>query len=147
MISIKYSNTLSIYLPGLLQLSVHPIKHTMYKLLPLICCICFSQIATAQKKDSSLVLSSSTKPFMVDAACGQCRLGLLGKGCDLAVRIEGKAYFVDGTGIDEHGDAHADDGFCKAVRKAEVRGSVVEGRFKATSFVLVKEKPMVSQKQ
>ena len=28
------------------------------------------------------------------------------KGCDLAVRIDGKSYFVEGTKIDEHGDAH-----------------------------------------
>jgi hypothetical protein len=34
-----------------------------------------------------------------------------GKACDLAVRIDGKAYFVDGTSIDSHGDAHAADGF------------------------------------
>jgi hypothetical protein len=48
----------------------------------------------------------------VEAACGECRFGLPGSGCDLAVRIDGVAYFVDGTGIDDHGDAHAQDGFC-----------------------------------
>jgi hypothetical protein len=77
---------------------------------------------------------------VVEAACGQCRLGLPGKGCDLAVRINGKAYFVDGTGIDQHGDAHAADGFCKAVRKARVQGTIVNGRFKATHFELLKTK-------
>jgi hypothetical protein len=63
-----------------------------------------------------------------------------GKSCDLAVRIDGKAYFVDGTTIDEHGDAHAEDGFCNAIRKAAVTGKVENGRFKATSFTLIKEK-------
>jgi hypothetical protein len=63
-----------------------------------------------------------------------------GHGCDLAVRIDGKSYFVDGTSIDSHGDAHANDGFCAAIRKAEVVGSIVDNRFKATSFKLLPEK-------
>ena len=56
----------------------------------------------------------------VEAACGQCKLGLEGSGCDLAARIDGAAFFVDGTKIDDHGDAHAEDGFCKAIRHAKV---------------------------
>jgi hypothetical protein len=31
------------------------------------------------------------------------------KDCELAVRIDGKPYFVDGTSLDSHGDAHAND--------------------------------------
>lgn len=75
----------------------------------------------------------------VDASCGQCKLGLKGKGCSLAVRVNGKAYFVDGTDIDSHGDAHADNGFCNKIRKAQVQGEVVNGRFKATYFKLFPE--------
>ncbi|MEC5167277.1 hypothetical protein RCH18_003029 [Flavobacterium sp. PL11] len=60
-----------------------------------------------------------------------------GNGCDLAVRIDGNAYFVDGTSIDSHGDAHANDGFCAKIRKAEVLGKIVENRYKVTSFKLV----------
>ena len=74
---------------------------------------------------------------IVEASCGQCNFKLKGKGCDLAIRMDGKAYFVDGTKIDEHGDAHADDGFCNAIRKAEVSGKVVNDRFVATSFKLL----------
>jgi Family of unknown function (DUF6370) len=74
---------------------------------------------------------------LVDAACGECQFKLPGKSCDLAVRIKGKAYFVDGTSIDEHGDAHAKDGFCNAVRKANVQGELVNGRFKVSYFKLV----------
>lgn len=93
--------------------------------------------ANAQSKN----LPDSTKKLqLVEASCGQCQFAMTGKkGCDLAVRIDGKAYFVDGTKIDEHGDAHAADGFCEAIRKAEVQGEVVDGRFKATYFKLVKE--------
>ena len=49
---------------------------------------------------------SPGREIIAEAACGQCQLGLAGDSCDLAVRIAGKAYFVDGTGIDDHGDAH-----------------------------------------
>ena len=77
---------------------------------------------------------------IVEAACGQCKFNMEGKGCDLAVRIKGKSYFVDGTKIDDHGDAHAKNGFCEKVRKAEVRGSIVKNRFVATSFKLLPEK-------
>jgi hypothetical protein len=62
-----------------------------------------------------------------------------GKGCNLAVRIDGKAYFLDGTKIDEHGDAHADDGFCNKIRKARVSGTIVNDRFVATGFKLLPE--------
>ncbi|TKB96395.1 hypothetical protein FA046_14290 [Pedobacter cryophilus] len=77
---------------------------------------------------------------VAEVSCGQCNFQLkTQKGCDLAVRIDGKAYFVDGTKIDDHGDAHADDGFCNAIKKAQVKGTIVKGRFKATSFKLLKE--------
>ena len=59
------------------------------------------------------------------------------KGCDLAVRIEGKSYFVEGTKLDDHGDAHAKDGFCSAIRKAEVYGEIVNEKYVATSFILL----------
>ncbi|MBF9237224.1 hypothetical protein I2I05_07425 [Hymenobacter sp. BT683] len=77
--------------------------------------------------------------MLLATACGQCRLGLPGKGCDLAVRFQGRAYFVTGTGIDSHGDAHARDGFCNAVRQARVRGAVVNNQFKVSYFQLVPE--------
>ncbi len=74
---------------------------------------------------------------IVDVSCGECNFGLKGKSCDLAVRIKGKAYFVDGTNINDHGDAHAENGFCNAVRKAEVQGELVDNRFKVTYFKLI----------
>jgi hypothetical protein len=91
---------------------------------------CFAFVASAQT-------DTTQKAQLVEASCGQCKFGLKAKGCDLAVRINGKAYFVDGTAIDDHGDAHADDGFCNAIRKAEVKGEVVNGRFKASYFKLL----------
>ena len=76
---------------------------------------------------------------VVEAACGQCQFKMTEKsGCDLAVKIDGKSYFVDGTTIHDHGDAHADDGFCETIRQVEVKGEIIDGRFNAESFTLVK---------
>ncbi|MBZ4044472.1 MULTISPECIES: DUF6370 family protein [Flavobacterium] len=80
------------------------------------------------------------KPTIVEASCGECQFGMKGKSCDLAVRIDGKSYFVDGTTIHDHGDAHAEKGFCNAISKALVTGEIVNNRFKATSFKLIEEK-------
>ncbi|MGO4906021.1 DUF6370 family protein [Flavobacterium sp. W20_MBD1_R3] len=91
-------------------------------------------LANAQDK------KEAPKPETIEASCGQCQFGMEGYGCELAVRIDGKPYLVDGTSIDSHGDAHANNGFCSSIRKAEVVGKVVDGRFKATSFKLLPEK-------
>ena len=97
--------------------------------------ISFDAAAQAQPDTTK---PDKTKELMeVEAACGQCQFELSGTGCNLAVRIKGKAYFVDGTAIDDHGDAHAKDGFCNAVRRANVQGIVKDNRFKSSYFKLV----------
>ena len=70
--------------------------------------------------------------------CGQCQFEMTSQeGCDLAVKIEGESYFVDGFNIDDFGDAHAKHtGFCEVIRKAEVSGTIINNRFIATSIVL-----------
>jgi hypothetical protein len=86
----------------------------------------------------SVNAQDKAKTQIVEVSCGQCQFGMKGKaGCDLAVRIDGKTYFVDGTDINKHGDAHAADGFCSAVRKAEVVGEVKNDRFVVTEFKLL----------
>ena len=94
---------------------------------------------SCQHNGDSAKSSSQNEAFFAEAACGECQFGLDGESCDLAVRIAWKPYFVDGTGIDDHGDAHAGDGFCNAVRKASVQGEIVNGRFVAKLFALVPE--------
>jgi len=76
---------------------------------------------------------------LVEASCGQCQFNMKGSGCDLAIRIDNNSYYVEGTDIDDHGDAHADDGFCEAIKKAEVSGKIVDRRFVASSFKIVQE--------
>jgi hypothetical protein len=88
-------------------------------------------LVNAQDKKEKL------KSQIVETSCGQCRFGMEGHDCELAVRIDGKSYFVDGTSIDAHGDAHAGDGFCTTIRKAEVVGEIIDNRFKVSSFKLI----------
>lgn len=103
--------------------------------------IFFASTSFSQNKHHKITIADSSKPIeIVEASCGQCKFGLKGKGCALAVRINNKAYFVDGTSIDEYGDAHAKDGFCETIRKAEVQGTVVNNKYKATYFKLLPDK-------
>ena len=111
---------MKITIVGLLFMSLFAIKATAQ---------INSETAPAQNKESELQI--------VEVSCGQCNFGLPGKGCELAVRIEGEAYFVDGAKIDDHGDAHASDGLCTTIRKAHVKGTIVDNRFKSKYFKVI----------
>jgi Family of unknown function (DUF6370) len=86
---------------------------------------------------NSQTKTEQQKPQIVEVACGLCKFDMVGLDCELAVRIDKKTYYVDGTTIDAHGDAHAKDGFCQAIRKAQVVGEIVDDRFKVSSFKLL----------
>lgn len=93
----------------------------------LICCILVFSIACANPEKQ-----------IVELSCGQCQFGLTSQdGCDLAVRMGDKAYFVDGADIDDFGDAHdKDTGFCEVIRTAEVSGTIVNNRFEVQTIEL-----------
>lgn len=102
----------------------------LYFVLLLLCSLTtFGQAAKKELKNQ-----------IVEASCGQCQFGMKAKGCDLAIRVDGKTYFVTGTKIDQHGDAHAADGFCNAIRQAKVSGTIEGDKFVATAFVLLPAK-------
>lgn len=92
---------------------------------------------TDSEEASAFAALQDDQTVEVEAACGECQFGMPGSGCDLAVRYKGETLFVAGTGIDDHGDAHAADGFCNAIKKATVRGHVEDGKFHVTDFQLV----------
>ncbi len=101
-------------------------------------------VNNAKPADGAPNSISTTTPVIgkvVDASCGQCQFEMEGTGCELAVRIDGKSYFVDGASIDDHGDAHAADGMCNAIRKGKVTGEIRNDRFFATSFELLPAEP------
>jgi hypothetical protein len=69
------------------------------------------------------------KSQTAEAGCGSCIYSMAGvKGCQLAVKIDGKAYLVTGA---DHVDAHK---LCGAAKKAVVSGTIEGDKFVATSF-------------
>jgi len=104
----------------------------MKNLILIISVLLISFNVNAQKKE---------KTYKVMASCGTCQFNMNSEtGCALAIQFGGKKYWVDGTGINDHGDEHADDGFCNAIKKAKIQGTFEGKRFKASSFELIPEK-------
>ncbi len=116
----------------------------MKLLLTIACCCFFTMLMAQQPVATTNKLNPSIKTDTLETACGMCQFDMKGEDCALAVRIAGKGYYVDGTNIDQHGDAHAKDGFCNAIRKAAVQGAIVNNRYKVTYFKLlpVKTEPL-----
>ena len=113
----------------------------MKSLIMFLCSLFFTITAFAQTAASKTSVADADKKIqVVEVSCGKCKLGLAGKTCDMAVRIDGKAYYADGADIDSFGDAHAHDGMCNTIRKAEVQGELVDARFKITYIKLLPEK-------
>ena len=100
---------------------------------------CQNELKVSDNEEPATSITSTTQVVnqIVESSCGQCQFGMEGNGCDLAVRIDGESYYVDGAMLDDHGDAHGDDGMCNCVRQAKVSGEVADGRFTATSFELL----------
>ncbi len=95
-------------------------------------------VTNAQNNKPHISKPDATKKIQtVEVSCGECKFHLKGTSCDLAVRIKGKAYFIDGADIDSFGDAHGKMGFCNAIRKAEVQGEIVNNRFKVSYIKLL----------
>jgi Family of unknown function (DUF6370) len=105
----------------------------------ILSCITITAHAQMQQPDISKP-DPAKKIQMAEVSCGQCKFHLKGKSCDLAIRIKGKAWFADGAHIDSFGDAHAKNGFCKAISKAEVQGEIINNRFKVTYLKLLPPK-------
>ena len=102
--------------------------------------LCFSAITLfAQENKSTKQLDKSKPVYEVLASCGTCNFKMKAPGCPLAIKLEEKYYLVEGTKIDEHGDAHAEDGFCNVVKKARVQGKIKDNRFITTYFEIIKD--------
>ena len=106
--------------------------------------LCIISLITEAQTGKTKEDKQQQKPQVVEASCGECKLGLPVKPCDLIVRINSKAYFVDGTNINSHGDAHAQNRFCKSIRKAAVKREIVDRRFKADYFKIL---PVTAEKR
>lgn len=111
-------------------------------LVSFICSSAFSQSGSKSK----LVLDPKKKVYQLETACGTCKFKMKGDDCTLAVMYKGYPYFVEGTGIDDHGDAHAKNGFCNAVRMANVQGKLVGNKFVVSYFEMLPEKTAIANK-
>ena len=100
--------------------------------------------STTFAQSVSTALASPEPPMIVEASCGKCNFKAKEDECSLYVRMDGKIYPVVGFKIDDLGDAHGEEGMCKAIRKAEVTGVVKGDKFYAQAFKLLpinKDKP------
>jgi hypothetical protein len=99
----------------------------------------FSLSINAQEKKSTGKFDEKKKSYEVLASCGTCNFKMKAPGCPLAIKLEDKYYFVEGTKIDDHGDAHAEDGFCNVIKKAKVQGTIKGDSFTTSYFEIIKE--------
>lgn len=102
------------------------------KNLIIITILCLSALTVKAKKKE--------KTYKVLAACGQCQFGMNdSEGCDLAVQVAGKYYWVNGSSLHDHGDEHdPEGGMCKTKRKAKVVGRLKNDTIYSSEFILIK---------
>jgi hypothetical protein len=112
------------------------LKIYIMKLITLFALLFISSLSFGQNAPKRTI-DPNKKTLIVEASCGQCQFKMAAKGCTLAVRIDGKSYFVEKADIDEFGDAHAKEGFCNAIRKAKVQGEIVGEKFVASYFEII----------
>lgn len=103
----------------------------------------FASSGSLMARKKSAAKSDDATWIPAEAACGQCQFNMKAKGCSLAVQINGRALWVKGADIDGFGDAHADDGFCNAIRPVRVQGRIRHGKFIATAFELQPPRPQL----
>ncbi len=113
-------------------------KVFLYRMKKLLLLFFLSSFVAAAQTKPAGKLDASKPVLVLDTSCGSCNFEMPGKECFLAVKFEGKAYAVQGTSIDDHGDAHDEKGFCMTVRKAKVQGSVKDDKFVVSYFELLK---------
>ncbi len=76
--------------------------------------------AVEEAGDAAAVTMAKLDGVDVEAGCGKCEYGLV-DACALAIKVDGKAYLVDGT------DIISDEvGLCGATRPAKVTGEVTD---------------------
>ena len=105
----------------------------MKKLLSLCTLLIF---ACKNKNTPSMELKFNPDIELISAkaSCGICMFDMEGEKCELAVDVKGDKYYVSGANIDSFGDAHSENGFCNAIREADIQGSIVNDKFNLTYF-------------
>ncbi len=87
----------------------------------------------AASTDQASDLHAST--MTVEVGCASCIYEMEGvEDCELAARIDGKAYLVELEGFDAHSA-----GLCAGTKTAVVTGAIEGDRFHATSLELAED--------
>ena len=89
-------------------------------LFSLIALFLFIAANAQDSNNKKLVFNPKNPVYELAATCGTCM------------------FKMEGKGLDDHGDAHDKEGFCNAIKKAKVQGSVVGESFLVTYFELIK---------
>ena len=76
-----------------------------------------------------------------DVSCGKCNMDMTGDACALAIEIDNKNYYVEGSSLHDYGDAHAEGGLYTVRRNARVVGEIKTGIFIAESLELLPHQP------
>ena len=70
-----------------------------------------------------VITNTNSIDGIVYASCGVCNFGLKESyECFLAIKVGDTVFPVEGSDIDDHGDAHAEEGLCNVIHHAEVSG-------------------------
>ena len=97
---------------------------------------------SVSNKSNSLVTAipetGNIEGFVI-ASCGMCNFGYKkSRGCSLTIKIGDAIYPVEGTSINDHGDAHSEEGMCSAIRVAYASGKIKKNKFYSDFFTLIK---------
>ncbi|MBI89882.1 MAG: hypothetical protein CMG60_07330 [Candidatus Marinimicrobia bacterium] len=57
-------------------------------------------------------------------SCGMCNFMSQDNDCSLAIKVGKNVISVVDIGIDEHGDSHANDGYCNVIKKVYIEGVI-----------------------
>ncbi len=109
----------------------------MRDILLLFSFLFISCLLSAQSKRSVGKLNDQKQVLEMEAGCGMCMFGMKDNDCRLALKKNEKTWFVKGTDIDDHGDAHGDDGFCNATHRARVQGTFTGDTLVVSYFELI----------
>ena len=76
--------------------------------------------------------TAAAEAMTYEVGCGGCIFEMAdAEGCKAAVKVDGKAYWIDGVKISAH-----NIGLCSGSAEADMAGEVKDGKFIATSFAL-----------
>ena len=104
---------------------------------------CSSDVKTPSELKSSFIENATVGVFLngvAYASCGLCNFNLIeSSNCELAIKVGKAVYRVEGSGIDDHGDAHAQNGLCNSIQLASITGKIDSNFFYAETFDLVND--------